>query len=369
MRPAAAAACATVLIVSQACSTDRSRSRNVLAAAWDSYKTSFIRADGNVVDPDRGGGDTTSEGQGYALLRAAWMRDRETFFRVFRWTERHLARPDGLYSWLWSPAGGGRVMDANTAADADQEIAFALIIASSVFEEPRFLERAKTLVQSIRQHERIDIGAGWFPAAGNWAVSERIANLSYFVPYAYPYFARVDPDGRWESVVETGYDLIDKALRTPSARLIPDFMAVSPDGALALPPDAARLSSDFSSDAMRVYWRVAVDCQLHSRTRACGDQLGSNNLTAMLAGGALFTRYSVAGLPLERVESLSFYGAALPFLQIHDMAAAKRIRTKQLSEDVVRFALVPGRRYFDANWVWFGLAAADGLIVARTPPL
>ena len=26
-------------------------------------------------------------------------------------------------------------------------------------------------------------------------------------------------------------------------------------------------------------------------------------------------------------------------------------------------------RYYDANWTWFGLAAADGLLEARTPPL
>jgi endo-1,4-beta-D-glucanase Y len=237
--------------------TPRDPSHDVLRDAWDSYKKLYITTDGNVIDRDRGGGQTTSEGQGYALLRAAWMRDQATFARVFEWTERHLKRPDGLYSWLWDP-GTGRIADANTAADADQEIAFALIVASHAFANPQFLDRAREILQAIRSHERVDVGAGWFPAAGNWAVDGRIVNLSYFVPYAYPYFARVDPAGKWDVVADTGYDLIYRTLRTPPTRMIPDFMVVTEQGDPAPLADASGLSSVFSSDGMRIYWRWSV---------------------------------------------------------------------------------------------------------------
>ena len=137
------------------------------------------------------------------MLRAIWMRDEDAFDRSFRWTEQHLKRPDGLYSWLWTPAAGGKILDANTAADADQEIAFALILGSQVFLDPQMLVRARQILLAIRQNEKIEVGPGWFPAAGNWAVSQRIVNLSYFVPYAYPYFARIDPEGRWETAIES----------------------------------------------------------------------------------------------------------------------------------------------------------------------
>jgi endo-1,4-beta-D-glucanase Y len=143
------------------------RSRDFLREGWDAYKRIYIRAEGNVVDPDRGGGDTTSEGQGYAMLRAAWLHDEKMFYRTFDWTEQHLRRPDGLYSWLWSPAGGGKVADANTASDADQEIAFALVMGSRVFNDKRLLDRGRQLLRAIREHERIEMKGGWFPAAGN----------------------------------------------------------------------------------------------------------------------------------------------------------------------------------------------------------
>lgn len=370
LRWLALAAIGICLVLATGCDMrNADRPGDTLARAWDAYKAIYIQAPGNVIDPDRGGGETTSEGQGYAMLRAAWMHDRETFVRTFDWTERHLARPDGLYSWLWTPVDGGKVLDANTAADADQEIAFALIIASDAFREPRFRERARGLLRAIRQYESVSVSAGWFPAAGNWAVSDRIVNLSYFIPYAYPYFARVDPDGRWDTVVEAGYDLIAQALQAPSARLIPDFMIVSSDGRHAPIPGHAGLSGDFSSDAMRIYWRVAVDCRLHRRDRACADVLGVRQLAAMLEHGKLFTRYSVDGSPLERVESSSFYGTALPFLRLHAPALAHTIETKHLSPSALHTVLFNRRRYFDANWVWFGLAAAEGLIETRTPPV
>jgi endo-1,4-beta-D-glucanase Y len=340
-----------------------SASRELLQHGWDHYKHLYIHPDGRVVDPDRGGGDTTSEGQGYAMLRAAWMRDADTFSRTFAWAEQHLKRSDGLYSWLWTPTTGGKVADTNTAADADQEIAFALVIGSHAFSDPKLLDRARQLLQAIRTHERIDIGDSWFPAAGNWAVSNRIVNLSYFVPYAYPFFARIDPDGRWNSVIGTGYDLIVKTLQMPSVRLVPDFMTVTTNGEPDALPQGSGLSGAFSSDAMRTYWRVALDCQLHKRERACADPLGASQVTAMLArDGTLFTKYVVDGTPLERIESSSFYGAALPFLQLHAPATADAIKLNHLSPAAVERLLNEPHRYFDANWVWFGLAAADGLI-------
>ena len=71
--------------------------------------------------------------------------------------------------------------------------------------------------------------------------------------------------------------------------------------------------------------------------------------------------------PIERVESSSFYGAALPFLLIHAPAAGAAIRSTHLSDAALRPVLTGPNRYFDANWVWFGLAAADGLIESATP--
>jgi endo-1,4-beta-D-glucanase Y len=338
--------------------------------SWSAYKQTYLHADGYVLDPGRGDGEVTSEGQGYALLRAAWLGDRPTFDRVLDWTERHLRRGDGLFSWRWSPKAGGRILDPNTASDADQEIAFALILASRAFHRAPLADRARELLESIRAHESLRAGEGWFPAAGNWALADRIVNLSYFLPYAYPYFARLDPQGDWAAATRTGYALIASVRRRPGLRLIPDFMTMTEDGEAGMLPGHVGLSGDFSSDAMRLYFRVALDCQLHRRTNACADPLGATDLTDLLArDGRLFTRYRTDGSPLERSESISFYAIALPFLQAHAPAAGQAIRHDRLSESVLDGVLSGRQRYYDANWVWFGLAAADDLITTKTNAL
>ena len=153
----------------------RRRSSSDFLAGWDAYKRIYIRAEGNVVDPDRNGG-TTSEGQGYAMLRAAWMRDEEAFNRTHRWAEQHLKRADGLYSWLWTPAAGGKIVDANTAADADQEIASPILCR--VWPDPRMLVGQRFLVGST--YERSTSATG-FPASGNCSLSRGLS-IWLFIP-------------------------------------------------------------------------------------------------------------------------------------------------------------------------------------------
>jgi endo-1,4-beta-D-glucanase Y len=338
-----------------------------LQSAWEQYKALYLNPDGYARDITRADGEVTSESQSYALLRAVWMDDPTTFAKVFEWTEAHLRRPqDGLYAWHWDTRRQ-TVVDANTATDGDQDIAFALILASHQFKHPPYLNRARDLVLAIRKQTGISVRDGWFPSAGNWAVRERIVNLSYFVPYAYPYFARLDPEGQWERVIEVGYDLLGESLRPP-ARLPPDFMGVDEEGhVLPLLPTSA-LSRDFSFDAIRIYWRVAVDCQIHRRLRACADPARTGELVGLLArDGRLYQRYSLTGEILDRGESASFYGALLPAFALWDPPTAEAILDRHLQMGQLDRIATNPKRYYDVNWTWFGLAAWSSLIRERTP--
>jgi endo-1,4-beta-D-glucanase Y len=368
-RASQATALATLLLLAGCRETIRPTSPDeFVLRAWDAYKTTYIHPDGYVLDRARNSGEVTSEGQGYALLRAVWMRDESCFRQVLDWTNRRLRRPDGLFMWRWAPEAGGQVKDPNTAADADQETAFALILASVVFSKPEYRDRARALLESIRTHESIAVPQGWFPAAGNWAVRERVINLSYFVPYAYPYFEQVDPGAGWARVADVGYDLLAAAMREPGVQLLPDFMSVDVNGAMTALPKESALSRDFSSDAMRIFWRIAVDCRLHRSLRACAEPLRVEQLTDLMArDGALFTRYTSGGVPVERTESYSFYGAALPYLDLYAPTAARAVEADRLTTAALDVLMHSGDRYYDANWVWFGVAARDGFIEQRTP--
>ncbi len=338
--------------------------------AWRDYTSHYLHPSGYVLDRTRGGGEVTSEGQAYALLRAAWVGDRPTFERVLRWTERTLARRDGLFAWHWSPAGGGRVLDAHAATDADEDIAFALILAGVRFGHRPYLARAARTVKAIRTQTGIRLPVGWLPSAGDWAVGERIVNLSYFAPYAYPYFARLDPEGDWPAAIEAGYGLLARAVSGPGRRLPPDFAAVDRDGALVALPAGSTLPRRFSFDAIRIAWRVEFDCRLHGRESACAGAGGALSLAEMLAGdGRLVTQYEVSGDPRTDDESPTFYASVLPALMRLAPASGGRVRAARLSDGVIRPLLARDDRYYDANWIWFGLALADGWLVPRTPPV
>jgi endo-1,4-beta-D-glucanase Y len=346
----------------------RPPSLRFLDSAWENYRTIYIQPEGFVLDPSRDGGRVTSEGQAYALLTAVWQRDHATFSRVLSWTDAHLRRADGLYSWLWSPEGSGGLVDTNTAADADQEIAFALILAADAFGREAYRIRALDILEAIREVESLTLPGGWFPAAGNWATEERIINLSYFIPYAYPFFAHVHPDGDWMSVIDVGYDLLGRTLAPIDSKLIPDFMAVNQTGGVQPLPRGSKLSRDFSFDAVRIFWRVAADCRLHHRRRACEDPLQTSRLDGVLVrDGVIFTRYSTQGEPLTSDQSLSFYGSVLPALRLHVPELADVIIRTTLTDEALASLRAETDRYYDRNWVWFGIALDSGLLEARIP--
>ena len=107
----------------------------ILQDSWGSYVGHFISPAGRVVIPERPG-ESISEAQAYALLRAVWANDPATFSRVYAWTWRHLSRQeekgDALLAWRWGKDKDGvrRVLDWNTATDGDLDYALALVLAA-----------------------------------------------------------------------------------------------------------------------------------------------------------------------------------------------------------------------------------------------
>src|ERR1700730_15368985 len=123
---------------------------SVLQQSWEGYKQAFVGRDGRVSDPTRGG-ITTSEGQSYALLRAAWQGDRPAFDAVWRWTAANLqVRGDGLFASLW---GGGVVPGHNTATHATSDIALALLFAQRRFRDTTYDSAALTVLSGMWQHD------------------------------------------------------------------------------------------------------------------------------------------------------------------------------------------------------------------------
>ncbi|MDQ3014784.1 MAG: glycosyl hydrolase family 8, partial [bacterium] len=76
--------------------------RGELLALWEDYKKEYLEPGTYRVLDKQKDFITTSEGQSYAMLRAVWLGDKETYDNVWKWTKDNLRREDNqLFSWLF----------------------------------------------------------------------------------------------------------------------------------------------------------------------------------------------------------------------------------------------------------------------------
>jgi endoglucanase len=288
----------------------------------DGFLARYVEDDGRVVRHDQGG-DTVSEGQAYAMLLAVAERDEERFASVWEWTREHLQRPDGLLSWRWA---GGRVADAEPAADADLDAARALMLAAKRFGEPRYAEAGEALGRAIGDHETTLAADKTVLVAGPWAQGRPVVNPSYFSPRAFAAIGRGD-------LTATSRRLAD---RLTASGLPPDWAVVEPWGVVPTSPPAGG-AVVYSYDAARLPIRLAESCEPEDRALAArlwprlrdqpgaarraldGAPLGDDEHPVALAGAAAAAHAAgdraAASDLLDRAEQLdqeqpSYYGAA-----------------------------------------------------------
>ncbi len=328
---------------------------DALSALWSFYKFHYIE-EGRVVslDEDR---ITTSEGQGYAMLRAAWSDDPKAFASVWSWTKQHLqVRQDNLFAWKWK----GRVLDIHSATDADTDIALALLLAARTFDEPSYETEARGIIEDIWNLEILEAGGSYYPVAGDWALREAIPTIhvAYLAPYAYAEFAKVDSAHPWARVIDASYEVLHWIYFERELSLPPEIMYVDrKTGAFVLENPKNGRVADFSYDAFPIFWRVAIDQRWHHRWQV---ELRKRMLEPLRVAygeqGSLYDRYELNGKPLSRLEALPLYATAHSLAATVDEDFARRLKAEKL--DVLWAKALQGKDtpYYLHNWLWFDAA-------------
>jgi endoglucanase len=336
-----------------------------LQESWKAYVARFIEADGRVVD-HKGGGVSTSEGQAYAMLRAVWLRDRAVFDKTYAWGRRHLnagARTDRLWAWKWERTadGRGKVVDPAFASDADQDVALALILAFRTWKDERYRQDAGATLADLWKLATIEVRDRRFLLAGDKLCEGRTCRLnpSYCAPYAYRIFAAHDPGRAWHRLVESSYFVLESAADLTSTRLPPDWIRLdTTTGRLGLPGGK---DGSFSYDAIRVYWRVAMDRTLFREARA--DRYLKRTLPWLIdrwdRAGTLPAVIPSNGEDLAGYESPEMLATLMAAVQVSrpDIGGALERRLRSLYTQGL-WADHAGDRdsYYLQNWAWFGVA-------------
>jgi endoglucanase len=354
-------------------------SYTLLQSSWERYKVQFLSEDGRIIDHSADG-ITTSEGQSYALLRSVWLDDKETFDKVWQFTKDNMKRKDdNLFGWKWGktgenkygllPDGGG-----NSASDADSDIALALILAGDRWSDQKYIDEARIVLKDMWDVETVVIQGKRYLVAGNWTGTSEdvVINPSYFSPYAWRIFARIDTERDWKSLIDPAYDLLEQSsknnLDAPgSVGLPPDWVLLTKNGELKAAP-VANFTTHYSYDAIRVPWRVALDYQWNRETRAY-NYLKSFEFLAnyyVKNNYKLASSYTHDGRVLEQYESPTMYSTALAYFTVMNPDLAKKMYQEKIitlySTDKNSFQdTLP---YYDLNWLWFGAALYNEKLVA-----
>jgi endo-1,4-beta-D-glucanase Y len=340
-----------------------------MAARFERSPGAYLAADGSVL----------SETQAYALLRDVWSNDRADFARTWAWTAAHLLRPDGLPAWLWR---GGSIVDAHTAADADTDLALALLMAGRRWHDPALLEAGRSMVRSIWAREVVTVAGRPFLAAGDWAPGGNTDvvpfNPSYVAPYAYRVFAEADREHDWSALIDSGYQTLFALSQASlgasrSSGLPPDWVGVNKvTGALSpIAVDGKTSTTRYGFDAPRTYWRIALDRQWSGDGRAEAYLSQAGFIRDEVARkGAPSAVYAHDGAVVDASTSGVGTAGALAVLSVldppaeHGLFAAQVLgRAQSAADGQAAWAEAgdPDDAYEQA-WGWFGTALYSGAL-------
>lgn len=266
---------------------------DTVAKAYSNWKAKFYQG-GRVVRPggEPGGdtrypNDTVSEGIAYGMLIGVYMNDRPMFDALWSYAK---SKRDGNGFMNWRIDQSGNVVQpGGGATDADEDMAWALLMADKQWTGGTYLGEATTLINAIWDKE-VDQGGGNVLKPGGNFGGANLTNPSYFAPSYYRQFAKVTPSHNWMAVVESSYTILGKA--SGSLGLVPNWTNSNGSG-INGPNNDANVDPHFGYDACRTPWRIALDYCENGEPRA---KAYLDKVTAFFAGQPnLKDGYTVTG--------------------------------------------------------------------------
>jgi len=297
---------------------------------WQTFVAERIQADGRVIDFSEADDRSTSESQAYGLFLALVANDKARFADILAWTRNNLAAGDlsrNLPAWLWGRRGDSEwgVIDANSASDADLWIAYTLIEAGRLWDEPEYAELGRSVLANIREHETIELpGDGTMLLPGSKGFQSQPSlwrfNLSYTPPFLLAALERASPSGPWSAIAAAS---LNHLATLADHGLVPDWHAYSPEKGPHPDPATGPVGS---YDAIRLYMWAGMWPGAHRWLEELG---GMRELVAQL------------GYPPERVDIITgeargrgptgFTAALLPYLHALDARELLDRQRKRLS--------------------------------------
>lgn len=311
---------------------------------WQTFVEHFVMPDGRVLDASTPQRHSSSEGQSYAMFFALVANDRETFDRLWRWSQNNLAQGDiqtHLPGWFWGldEEGNWGLLDSNSASDGDLWFAYALLEAGRLWHRDDYTEAAQQLLHNVVTQEVEDLpGLGKMLMPGKYgfikpdldAPDYWQINPSYMPIPILRRFAEADPKGPWTEIAKNTASLIKAANRKG---FVADWVTYRRTGAKSGTFMVDRVKGDLGSyDAIRTYLWAGLMPASDPLRKPLLDNLGGMR-AATAIDGVPPEKVEVASHRLSGAGPFGFSAALLPYFQaLGDTALQEQqaLRVEQL---------------------------------------
>jgi len=337
-------------------------------AAYAKWKSDTVTSSGangfeRVQRPNEPGllpDSTVSEGIGYGMLLAVYMNDQSLFDNLWQY-EQHWTDKNGLMNWYILPDGSGLAPNGSGGAtDADEDMAFALVMADKQWGgqgslSMTYLAYAQQQIGHIWASEILD---SKLPLPGEWGGWNTV-NISYFAPAYYRDFATLDPSHDWAAVIQTVYDTIDYAVTAANGNqsngLVPAWCDDS-HGSPCTPIDMG-IANDvgYQYDSCRTPFRIGLDWCWNGEPRAQAYVALTSTFFSAIGATNIADTYAINGTPMPQHPG----GHSAAFVGTAGVGAMSSPMYSQFVDDayagVATLTYLVGGTYYDDSWTAMSL--------------
>lgn len=296
---------------------------------FDNWKSKYVRQS-NGVTPGGGyyvnmtgvGGDgneiTTSEAHGYGMLAFVFMAGYDSkakayFDGMYNMYNRHRSKINReLMSWVIDKSELTS-KDSDSAADGDMDIAYALLLADKQWGSGgaiNYLAEAKRIIsKGIKISDTHQ--ATKRTALGDWDTNIYDTRSSDWMTGHFYSYAKATGDNYWNDLRDNTYSMISQisAGYSSSTGLMPDFVVGSSPKPAAPNFLEAATDGDYSWNACRFPWRMALD---YAHTGSPQAKAAVTKLTKFIIGktggdpSKIKAGYKLNGEPLASYSAMAF---------------------------------------------------------------
>lgn len=209
--------------------------------------------------------ETKVEAVGFGMLLAAYANDKTTFDGIHRfYNAKRTAQANNMMAWNVTCDG---IIDPGSATDGDVDVAFALIVASTLWGD-EYTDAAKEILEivssSVIKTCTVDgkevkiLGPGYSGIA--WGGCGEM-DIMYHTPAFFRIFAEVTGDNVWEELANDTYITLDAGAH-PTTGLVPDWQT-----ATGTPGPGTRVGH-YGYDACRAPWKLTLDYLWNGNTQS-----------------------------------------------------------------------------------------------------